>query len=63
MARTIGKDNIRLVQYMTRTVKAEGFKDVQSEVEKRLPNKMYEKYESAWSEIQRIIWDTMSERS
>ena len=67
MARTIGKVNIRLVQKVTRQVKQErednyqNLVGIDNEVMDKLPESIFDTWESAYSEVQRIIHDTMWE--
>ena len=63
--RTIGKKNIELVKKITReeTKKSDNFGTLSGRVMVRLPEKMWDTWESAHDEINRIIHDTMWERT
>ena len=57
MARTIGKKNIATVQRLTRVAVNRGEKNVQDWVMDNVDVNVFDIWESAYDEIQRVIWD------
>ena len=73
MARTIGKKNITLVKKITRKeiekakmpyfIRSDSQPSIEDKVIEKLPASLWDIWESADSEIRRIIWDTNFEDS
>ena len=60
MARTIGKANIKKVKALVAEAEKKGIVQINlvcSYVHKALPEKVYDTWEMAYQEIERIIWD------
>lgn len=59
--RTIGKKNITMVKKLTRSAVKKNQPDIEDYVISQIPESVFAIWEDSYSEIERIIFDTVSE--